>query len=130
MSLSLSFAPVFASLPVVLFEDVSPELAPLGGDLSGFGLVGWLFGELLVGELLVGVLVAGLSAGVALASPGAASAATMANARSFMTVPLVKSAVGLCKWGTVRRDSDSGRLSPAPRAHPGGVDGACRHVAR
>src|SRR3954468_9011111 len=94
-----SASPSFAPLSP-LFDEVSLAV-PRGGDLSGVGFAGWLFGELLVGALLVGVLVGGVSAGVALAITGVASAATMAKARSFMTDPLVKSAVDRCKWETV-----------------------------
>src|SRR3954468_299991 len=106
-----SASPSFALLSP-LFDEASLAV-PRGGDLSGVGFAGWWFGELFVGALLVGVLVGGVSAGVALAIPGVMSAATMANARSFMIGLLVKSALDRCKWGTVSHPSDLRRLSLA-----------------
>src|SRR3954471_23499215 len=102
-----SASPSFALLSP-LFDEASLAV-PRGGDLSGVGFAGWLFGELLVGALLVGVLVGGVSAGVAIASPGVTSAATMANARSFMTGPLVNPHWAVASGGPSRTQAISAR---------------------
>src|ERR1043166_4415190 len=107
VSASLSFSPFMSPFMPPGLSVLSVLLASLGslaGGALSAGLVGdwsrtgaWAGG---VGELLGG-LVGGTSAGTALASPGTASAAMMASARSFMTGPL-----GLWnpQWGLQGRD--------------------------
>src|SRR5438045_2617518 len=96
VSASLSFSPFMSPGLSVLLASLGSLAggalsAGLVGDWSrtgawsGGGVVGSLLG--VVGEL-PGGLAGGASAGTALASPGTASAAMMASARSFMTGPL------------------------------------------